>query len=86
MSRSTVFAFARCGLLVGALSLATRAAGQRPGVASVTRMMKGRMVELTGAGRARLSKDYEWQPITFGCRWDPKKEEVTKARYTAVGR
>jgi hypothetical protein len=56
-----------------------------PDVASVTRTVKGKLVELTGTGRARLSKDYEWQPITFGCRWDPKKEEVAKAWYTPVG-
>ena len=56
----------------------------RPDAASVTKTTKGKYVELTGTGRARLSKDYEWQPITFGCRWDPKKEEVTKAWYTAV--
>ncbi len=56
-----------------------------PDVASVTRTVRGKMVELTGTGRARLSRDYEWQPITFGCRWDPKKEEVTKSWYTAVG-
>lgn len=57
----------------------------RPDAASVTRTAKGKLVELTGTGTARLSKDYEWQPITFGCRWDPKKEEVAKAWYTPVG-
>lgn len=56
-----------------------------PDPASVTRTEKGKYVELSGKGRARLSKDYEWQPITFGCRWDPKKEEVAKAWYTPVG-
>ncbi len=57
----------------------------QPDVASVTRTTKGKVVELSGTGRARLSKDYEWQPVTFGCRWDTKKEEVTKVWYEPVG-
>jgi hypothetical protein len=56
-----------------------------PDPASVTRTEKGKLVVLAGSGRARLSSDYEWQPITFGCRWDTKKEEVTKAWYEPVG-
>lgn len=56
-----------------------------PDPATVTRTEKGKLVELAGSGRARLSKDYEWEPITFGCRWDSKKEEVTKAWYAPVG-
>jgi len=55
-----------------------------PDPATVTRTEKGKLVVLTGRGRARLSRDYEWEPITFGCRWDPKKEEVTKAWYEPV--
>ena len=57
----------------------------QPDVASVTRTTKGKVVDLSGTGRARLSKDYEWQPVTFGCRWDTKKEEVVKAWYEPVG-
>ncbi len=56
-----------------------------PDPASVTGSEKGKLLELSGSGRARLSKDYEWEPVTFGCRWDPRKEEVTKAWYTPVG-
>ncbi len=56
-----------------------------PDAASVVRAAKGKVVELSGRGRARLGRDYEWQPITFGCRWDPKKEEVTRAWYSAEG-
>lgn len=56
-----------------------------PDAASVVRTAKGSVVELTGRGRARLSRDYEWQPVTFGCRWDPKKEKVTKAWYSVEG-
>ena len=56
-----------------------------PDPASVARTEKGKLVELTGRGRARLSKDYEWEAVTFGCRWDPRKEEVTKAWYAPVG-
>lgn len=56
-----------------------------PDPASVATTTKGRVVELKGTGRARLSRDYEWQPITFGCRWDTRKERVTKAWYSAVG-
>jgi hypothetical protein len=39
-------------------------------------------VEVTGRGQIRLSKDYEWQPVAFTCRYDEKKKEATRASYT----
>lgn len=56
-----------------------------PDPATVVRAGKGKLVELTGRGRARLTSDYEWQPVTFGCRWDPRKEAVAKAWVSPVG-
>lgn len=47
--------------------------------ASISSTRKGALVVLTGTGRARLSKDFEWQAVTFGCRWDEKKEKPSKA-------
>jgi hypothetical protein len=38
--------------------------------------------EVTGRGKIRLSKDYEWQPVAFTCRFDEKKKEATRASYT----
>lgn len=46
---------------------------------STSSARKGTLVSLTGTGRARLSKDFEWQAVTFGCRWDEKKEKASKA-------
>lgn len=33
----------------------------------------------------RLSSDYKWQPMTFTCRYDEKKREVTKVSYRIEG-
>jgi len=45
---------------------------------SISTERKGKLLDLSGRGRARLSKDFEWQAVTFGCRWDEKKEKTSK--------
>jgi hypothetical protein len=52
-----------------------------PDATSVTIVRKGATLELSGRGRARLSGDYEWQPMTFSCRYDEQKARVTRASY-----
>lgn len=47
--------------------------------ASISSERQGKSVVLTGTGRARLSKDFEWQAVTFGCRWEQKKDKVSSA-------
>jgi hypothetical protein len=42
---------------------------------------RGTNIDISGAGRIRLSTDYEWQPITFTCRYDAKKREASRASY-----
>ena len=32
-------------------------------------------------GRFKLTRDYDWQGMTFTCRYDEKKKEVTRASY-----
>jgi hypothetical protein len=43
--------------------------------------VRGATIDISGAGRIRLSADYEWQPVTFSCRYDPKKGEASRASY-----
>jgi hypothetical protein len=42
---------------------------------------RGTTIDISGTGRMRLSADYEWQPITFTCRYDAKKKEASRASY-----
>jgi hypothetical protein len=42
---------------------------------------KGTTMDVAGRGRIKLSRDYEWQPVTFTCRYDDKKNEATRASY-----
>jgi hypothetical protein len=42
---------------------------------------KGTTTDVSGRGRVRLSKDYEWQAVTFTCRYDEKKKEASRAAY-----
>jgi hypothetical protein len=41
----------------------------------------GTTIDVSGRGQIRLSKDYEWQPVTFTCRYEEKKKEATRASY-----
>lgn len=63
------------------------ASGVPGGVAEVeldplpTRQRKGDRTEVAGGGRFRLGPEYEWQTMTWTCRFDEKKGEVNRAGY-----
>ena len=65
------------GLTAGGADVELEAEG-----ATVTRAPSGTTSDVTGRGQIRLSKDYEWQPVAFTCRYDEKKKEATRASYT----
>ena len=52
-----------------------------PDQRSATIVTRGTATEIAGSGRFRLTRDYDWQGMTFTCRYDEKKKEVTKASY-----
>lgn len=42
---------------------------------------KGTTTEVSGRGRIRMSASYEWQPVTFTCRYDDRKKAASRASY-----
>jgi hypothetical protein len=44
-------------------------------------VIKGTTTEVSGRGRIRMSASYEWQPVTFTCRYDERKKAVSRASY-----
>ncbi len=46
-----------------------------------TRQRKGDRTEVAGGGRFRLGPHYDWQPMTWTCRFDERKGEVDRAAY-----
>ena len=53
----------------------------KPDVASATVSTRGTTTEIAGSGRFRLTRDYDWQGMTFTCRYDEKKKRVSRVSY-----
>lgn len=46
-----------------------------------TVQVKGAKTEISGGGRFRLGQQYDWQALTWTCRYDDRKAKVDKVSY-----